>query len=287
MSEATQSLAHAKSSAEIAIIAQQAARLVGPMLKTAFREQMKVDHKVDLHDPVTIYDRLAEEKIRNFLEQAVPGSAVIGEEDGGELATSDQLQWYVDPIDGTSNFAAGISFWCTSIGAVVNGQIVAGAIYDPIGDQMFWADETGAWLNGEPLLAHSVADEARATLITGYPVVRDFRLDGREVALDRFGDLAAAFSTLRRPGSAALSICHIAAGWADAAAGFGVNAWDVSAAILILRKAGGVYHPFRLGKQPLDAPDYACPGYVATGPNVTYPILEGVCAQIEAQRTQK
>lgn len=287
MSNSTQPLARAKSSAEIAIIAQQAARSVGPMLKAAFRKQMKVDHKVDLHDPVTIYDRRAEETIRKFLEQAVPGSAVIGEEDGGKLATSDQLQWYVDPIDGTSNFASGISFWCTSIGAVVNGQIIAGAIYDPVGDQMFWADEAGAWLNGEPLLANSIADEARATLITGYPVVRDFKLDGREIALDRFGDLAAAFSTLRRPGSAALSICHIAAGWADAAAGFGVNAWDVSAAILILRKAGGVYRPFRLGRQSFDAPDYGCPGYVATGPNVTYPTLEAVCAQIEAQRTKK
>lgn len=286
MSESTQPIAPTKSPAEIAIIAQQAARSVGPMLKAAFREQMKVDHKVDLHDPVTVYDRRAEEAIRKFLEQAIPGSTVIGEEDGGELATSDQLQWYVDPIDGTSNFASGIAFWCTSIGAVLNGQIIAGAIYDPVGDQMFWADKAGAWLNGEPLRADSVQDEARATLITGYPVVRDFRLDGREVALDRFGDLVAAFSTLRRPGSAALSICHIAAGWADAAAGFGVNAWDVSAAILILRKAGGLYRPFGLGKQPLDAPDYACPGYVATGPNVTYPTLDAVCDKIEKQRTK-
>lgn len=286
MSESTQPLAHTKSSAEIAIIAKQAALSVGPMLKAAFREQMKVDHKVDLHDPVTVYDRRAEDAIRLFLEKAIPGSTVIGEEDGGELATSDQLQWYVDPIDGTSNFAAGIAFWCISIGAVINGQIIAGAIYDPVGDQMFWADEAGAWLNGEPLRADSVQDEARATLITGYPVVRDFRLDGREVALDRFGDLAAAFSTLRRPGSAALSICHIAAGWADAAAGFGVNAWDVSAAILILRKAGGLYRPFRLGKQPLGAPDYACPGYMAIGPNVTYPTLDAVCEKIEKQRTK-
>ena len=93
-----------------------------------------------------------------------------------------------------------------------------------------------------------------------------------------------AFATLRRPGSAALTLCHVAAGWADAAVGFGVNAWDVTAAILILRRAGGVYHPLRLGRVAKGAADYTCPGYRAHGPQAHYPTLETLCDEIESQR---
>ncbi|QCO55047.1 hypothetical protein EOK75_04170 [Pseudorhodobacter turbinis] len=189
----------------------------------------------------------------------------------------------MDPIDGISNFAVGLAFWCVSIGAVIDGEIIAGAIYDPMSDQMFWAE--GAWCNDRHLTATSAVDEARAALITGHPVARDFRLDGRDVALERFSPLTEAFATLRRPGSAALTLCHVAAGWTDAAAGFGVNAWDVTAAILILRRAGGVYHPLRLGRVPDDAPDYTCPGYRAHGAQAAYPTLEAVCAEIDAQRS--
>ncbi len=113
---------------------------------------------------------------------------------------------------------------------------------------------------------------------------RDFRLDGRERALDNFGQLTETFSTLRRPGSAALSICHVAAGWADAAAGFGVNAWDVAAAILILRQAGGSYRPLTLGKVDPGALDYFCPGYVATGEGGSYPTLDRVADGISQHR---
>ena len=91
-----------------------------------------------------------------------------------------RIAWYVDPIDGTANFARGLASWCVSVGAVVGGEIVAGAIVDPVGGNVFSADLGGAWLNGAPIRSRAVPDERRATLITGYPVARDFRLDGRE-----------------------------------------------------------------------------------------------------------
>ena len=269
-------------SAKLRDVAERATRLVQPALLAAFRSTMAVDFKVDRHDVVTRHDRESEVAIRAFLMAEVPDSEVVGEEAGA--SGSGRVKWYVDPIDGTANFARGLAFWCVSIGAVVDGEIVAGAILDPVSDTLFSADLTGAWCNGQPMRSNAVSDEQHATLITGYPVARDFRLDGREVALDRFARLTETFSTLRRPGSAALSIAHVAAGWVDATAGFGVNAWDVAAAILILRQSGGAYHAFTLGKVPADAAELFCPGYVASGAGADYPTLQGVAEAISAGR---
>jgi myo-inositol-1(or 4)-monophosphatase len=170
------------------------------------------------------------------------------------------------------------------VGAVADDTIVAGAIVDPVGGNAFSADLDGAWRNGLPLRSRAEPDEQRATLITGYPVSRDFRLDGRDRALANFGELVETFSTVRRPGSAALSIAQVAAGWADAACGFGVNPWDVTAAILILRQAGGHYRPLGQGKVPPGAPEHVCPGYVAIGAGGRYPTLDRVADSISEAR---
>jgi len=266
-------------------IAKSAALAVREPLLTAFRSDMAVDYKVDLHDIVTIHDKRAEATIRAFILEHEPNSAIMGEE-GGQIGNG-AIQWYVDPIDGTANFARGLAFWCVSIGAVIDGEVVAGAIYDPVADLMFAADLKASYLNGSLLCSRSVEDETRATLITGYPVSRDFRLDGREVALTNLGELVETFSTLRRPGSAALSIAHVAAGWADTAAGFGVNAWDVAAATLILKNAGGRYEPLTLGKVAKDSADFLCPGYIATGDGAHYPTLTRVAHSISESRIAK
>lgn len=263
-------------------VAEQASQLMREPLLAAFRSNMAVDYKVDLHDVVTRHDKESEVAIRAFILKEVPDSAVLGEEDGA--SGEGRVQWYVDPIDGTSNFARGFAFWCVSVGAVIDGEIVAGAIYDPVTEMLFSADLTGAWLNGELLRSRAIADERQATLITGYPVARDLRLDGRERALENFGQLAETFSTLRRPGSGALSLCHVAAGWVDAAAGFGTNPWDVAAAILILKQAGGSYHPLTLGKVDKGERDFMCPGYVALGEGADYPTLMRIARGISDGR---
>jgi myo-inositol-1(or 4)-monophosphatase len=272
----------AAQSAELRAIAIEAARLVGEPLAEAFRSEMTVDYKVDLHDVVTKHDRQAEQAIRAHILDRWPDSAVMGEEHGA--SGEGRVQWYVDPIDGTSNFARGIAFWCVSIGATVDDEIVAGAILDPVAGNMFSADLAGAWLNGRPIRSKAIGKEQKATLITGYPVGRDLRLDGRERALENFATLTETFSTLRRPGSAALSIAHVAAGWADAACGFGVNAWDVTAAILLLRQAGGTYRSLPLGKVAADRPDQFHPGYAAWGEGGDYPTLVRVAETISDGR---
>ena len=263
-------------------VAMAAARAVqGPLIE-AFRSQMDIDTKVDFHDIVTIHDKATEERLIAFILREMPDSAILGEEGGA--TGSGRVHWYVDPIDGTANFARGLAFWCISIGAVVGGQILAGAILDPISGTMFSADLTGAWAGEVPLRARAAAQEREAVLITGYPVARDLRADGRAEALENFAQLAESFATLRRPGSAALSIAHVAAGWADAAAGFGVNPWDVTAAILILKQAGGSYHPLPLGKVAPDAADFLCPGYIATGQGANYPTLTRIAQGISDRR---
>lgn len=269
-------------SRRLAAVAREVATAAGERLIPAFRAGMTLEWKADLHDPVTVHDRRTEAFIRERLMALVPGSTVLGEEDGH--SGSGRIAWYVDPIDGTANFARGLAFWCVSIGAIVDGRILAGAVYDPVAGSLFSADLDGAALNGAALRSRSVAEEAQALLVTGYPVPRDFRLCGREAALAAQGDLIEAFSTLRRPGSAALSLCHVAAGWVDAACGFGVNAWDVTAAILILEQAGGRYEPLTLGKVPPGSAPQLCPGYVALGAGGDYPTLTRVAHAIDARR---
>jgi myo-inositol-1(or 4)-monophosphatase len=262
-----------------------AALLPAPALLAAFRQQMAVDYKRDRHDPVTEHDRRAEAAIRALIFHEVPDSTFMGEE-GGTTGTG-RVQWFVDPIDGTSNFAAGIAFWCTSVGAVVDDTVVAAAIHDPVSGAIFSASSAGAWLNDQPLAPAHAAAEPHATLITGYPVARDFALDGRDAALDRFGRLVETVATVRRPGSAALSIAHVAAGWADAALGFSVNPWDVAAASLILRQAGGRYLPLPLGKCAADAPAHRHPGYVALRRGADYPTVVAIAEEISVGRSRK
>ncbi|MFI0352644.1 inositol monophosphatase family protein [Actinomadura sp. 9N407] len=246
-------------SRELAGIAERAARATGDRLRKAFRSRPEVALKRDFHDPVTEHDRAAEETIREILERECPGSAVIGEEGGLRGGADGALRWYVDPIDGTANFAAGLPFFCTSIGAVVGDRVVAGVVYDPVRDDLFTATLDGAACNGEPLGSTGAAGDRTAVLVTGYPNARELRRSG-DRALRRYATFVESFATVRRPGSAALSLAHVAGGWADAAYGTSVNAWDVAAALLLVRQAGGTYLP--LGGEP-GGQDWDAPGYVA------------------------
>ncbi|MEU4549389.1 inositol monophosphatase family protein [Nonomuraea dietziae] len=227
-------------SRELAAIAGEAARAVGDRLRTAFRSRPEVATKRDFHDPVTEHDKAAEEEIREVLARRCPDSLVVGEEGG--TRGSGTVSWYVDPIDGTANFAAGLPFFCTSIGAVVDGEVVAGVVYDPVRDDEFTAWLGGAECNGEPIRSTGARTDREAVLLSSYPSPRDLAAEG-DAALHRFARMVNAFASTRRPGSAALKLAHVAAGWSDVAHGTHVNAWDVAAGSLLVRQAGGTYLP--------------------------------------------
>lgn len=262
-------------SAHLTEVAAAAAREVAGDLRAAFRTHVEIGYKRDVHDPVTVHDKAAETKIRAAILKAVPDSTIVGEEGGSH--GSGRVRWYVDPIDGTANFAHGLAFFCTSIGAVVDGRIVAGAVLDPMADHLFTADVTGAWLNGRPISCGDQADEARSLLICGYPNALEVDTAADDAPLRRFRSMVSAYGTLRRPGSAALSLSHVAAGWADAAMGTAVNGWDVCAAQLLVTSAGGRYRPFtRDGSTPV----WDSPCYVAHSAALRPTVLDAVVTDL-------
>ncbi|GAA1766618.1 inositol monophosphatase family protein [Luedemannella helvata] len=246
----------------LAGVAAQAATLVGPALAEAFQTRPKVAFKRDRHDPVTVHDRAAEASIRDFIMSTEPDSTVVGEEDG--VRGSGRVHWYVDPIDGTANFARGLPFWCTSVAAVVDGAVVAGAIYDPVRGDLFTASTTGAWCNEQPMHSTGVTEETAAMLVTSYPGSRGIETD-RERVLARTAQLITTYATVRRPGSTALNLAYVASGRVDVALGIGINAWDVAAGALMVRQAGGHYFGLRRGEPNLNGPDpaWTFPGYLA------------------------
>lgn len=246
-------------SRELAAIAELAARTTGDRLRTAFRSRPGIDLKRDFHDPVTEHDRAAEDTIREVLEEQTPGCLVVGEERGVQGGDGD-VRWYVDPIDGTANFAVGLPFFCTSIAAVAGGELVAGVVYDPIRDDVFTASLDGAACNGEPIRSTGAPGDRAAVIATSYPSPHDLAEGDRTETLRLYGRLVDSFATVRRPGSAALTLAHVAAGWTDVAYDSSINAYDVAAGLLLVRQAGGTYLP--LGGKP-GGDDWDAPGYLA------------------------
>jgi len=202
---------------------------------------------------VTEFDKKSEEKICETLLHAFPSSCIIGEEKG--TRGEGDVVWYVDPIDGTANFARGLPFWCISLGVAVKGKLVAGVIYAPASQLMFHADETGAYFNGAPLIAKGALQASEATILTHYPHPRDL-IHAPETALQEYGDMTHSFAAVRNLGSAALTLAYVAAGWADATLCFGINAWDVAAGSFILKKAGGHYHAYHAGSECAEKQDF-------------------------------
>ena len=265
-------------------IAEEAARTVAPDLLAVFRAPMTISTKRDAHDVVTLHDRAAEEAITAVLTAAVPGSVVLGEEGGttgntgtagdtGSTADTDGtgdtgstagpvVRWIVDPVDGTANFARGLAYWCISIAAEVDGEVVAGVVFDPVADHVFAADDDGAWLDGAPMHSSSGPDDA-ATVLTSFPVQQDLDLLGEAAAFDLLRDLTLRYRHHHSLGSGALNLVHVAAGWSDVTMGFATHPWDVAAGALVLERAGGWFRGFRRGEAVDRA--HLADDYVAAG----------------------
>jgi myo-inositol-1(or 4)-monophosphatase len=262
-------------------IAEEAARTVAPDLLAVFRAPMTISTKRDAHDVVTLHDRAAEEAITVVLTAAVPGSVVLGEEGGttgaagaaggtdttgtaGGVGSTDGpvVRWIVDPIDGTANFARGLAYWCISIAAEVDGEVVAGMVFDPVADHVFAADDVGAWLDGAPMHSSSGPDDA-ATVLTSFPVQQDLDLLGEAAAFDLLRDLTLRYRHHHSLGSGALNLVHVAAGWSDVTMGFATHPWDVAAGALVLERAGGWFRGFRRGEAVGRA--HLADDYVAAG----------------------
>ena len=211
--------------------------------------------KKGFFDPVTECDRESERRIVERIMREHPDSTIVGEE-GGQQG-SGAVHWYVDPIDGTNNFVAGIPFFCVSIAAAVGDRLLAGVVYDPSKEETFAASTAGATLNGEPIRCTGSTLDSGATLLTEFP--RSGRpLDPED--LPRFGRVIREFRAVRRMGSTALHLAYVAAGRADATFGLGTNPWDIAAGVLLIQQAGGRFlvpsGNVVARQQPWLSPDY-------------------------------
>lgn len=251
--------------------AVRAALGVGDQLRAAFRAPMLRDFKRDAHDIVTVHDKAAEESITRMLLSEHPDSMIVGEEGG--VSGSGRVQWHIDPIDGTSNFARGLAYWCVSIGAVIDGRPVAGVVFDPMAQNVFSADLGGAWLGEEPLRSQAAPQEIDATLVSSFPNPKDTWLFG-ESAYQAQSRLVDTFQAVRNLGSGALNLAHVAAGWADATMGFYTNSWDICAGGFLVQQAGGSIRGLAGGAD--HEPFHTAPDYYAVGAGGDFPTLAAV-----------
>jgi len=188
-------------------------------------------------DFVTEADRRAERILRAELAKARPGFGFLTEDTGETAGEDDRRRWIVDPLDGTTNFLHGIPHFAISIGLEEDGAMVAGVVYEPLRDEMFWAEKgVGCYLNRRRLRVSSRGRMADAVLATGIPFKGRA---GKAPFLATVGTAIENTAGVRRFGSAALDLAYVAAGRYDGFWEFGLSPWDVAAGIVLVREAGG------------------------------------------------
>ena len=220
----------------------KAARRAGRALTKDFREveQLQVSVK-GAGDFVSKADIGAEKMIKDDLMGARPTYGWLAEEGGAEEGQDPTRRWIVDPLDGTTNFLHGLPHWAISIALEHKGQVVAGVIYDPAKDELFFAEKgAGAWMNESRLRVSGRHRMIESIFATGLP------FGGRSdlpATLKDLGRLLPVCAGVRRFGSAALDLAYVAAGRYDGFWERRLNAWDLAAGIIIVREAGGLVEP--------------------------------------------
>ena len=200
-------------------------------------------------DLVTEYDRRSEERLLALIRGRWPDHAILAEETGAHARDHD-VRWVVDPLDGTTNFAHNYPFFAVSIGVEVRGEMSAGAVYDPVRDELFAAAAgTGATLNGRPIHVAPSTRLEDALLVTGFPY--DVR-EHPERHLPLFQDFLLRAQGIRRDGSAALNQCYLAMGRFDGFWEGELSPWDVAAGSVIVKEAGGLVTDYRGGAFRID-----------------------------------
>ncbi|WP_304325318.1 inositol monophosphatase family protein [Corynebacterium frankenforstense] len=191
-------------------------------------------------DPVTVVDTMSEEFIVGEIARLRPGDGVIGEE-GSQVASHSGVSWVIDPIDGTVNFVYGLPAFAVSVAAAVDGEVVAGAVYDPSADALYSAARGAGATRTDPQGTETLAvsretDPERSLVATGFAYASRARRRQAELLVD----LLPRVRDIRRSGSAALDLCRLAEGRVDAYYEYGLSCWDFAAGAVIAEEAGAV-----------------------------------------------
>ncbi len=217
-------------------VAQEAAQQAGALLRANWLEPKTIEIKTDIVDLVTNVDKAADALITNILHARFPTHKVIAE----ESAVSGQespYRWYIDPLDGTTNFAHSFPHFGVSIALAHESQMLVGVVYDPLRDETFCASRgNGATLNGSPIHVSPSPTLDQALVLTGFPYDRRKR---SEFYLRFYQAFMVRTQGVRRSGSAALDLCYVACGRADAFWEWRLHPWDTAAGALIVEEAGG------------------------------------------------
>ncbi|MBV8572758.1 MAG: inositol monophosphatase [Acidobacteriaceae bacterium] len=220
-------------------IAREAGQLLLAHRGVAF--ELKGDY-----DLVTAADRASEKLIMERLKQHFPQHGIVAEE-GGRAEMQAELRWYVDPLDGTTNFAHGFPMWNVTLALAKRNEVIAGVVYDPLNRELFTAERgAGARLNGAPIRVSTAETLNDALLATGFPSRRRHQ----NVNIHFYYQLAMLSHGVRRGGSAAIDLAYTAAGRLEAFWEFGLNPWDMAAGTLLVEEAGGRVSGMR--GEPLD-----------------------------------
>jgi myo-inositol-1(or 4)-monophosphatase len=242
---------------EFAHVADGIARQAGALLRGFYAKGVATEYKGDV-DLVTEADRASEKLIVEKLKAAFPAHGVYGEE-GTRFGLDREYRWYIDPLDGTTNFAHGFPAFCVILGlerraaglaADADGEIVAGVIYDPLRDEMFSAERgKGAWLNGKRISVSKTSTLQESLTGTGFPSQKRHSSPNvhfyQEITLRSHG--------VRRAGSAGLDLAYVACGRLDGFWEFNLNPWDTSAGVLLVEEAGGAVTHFDGSRFTLDS----------------------------------
>ena len=187
-------------------------------------------------DLVTVADRASEALICERLRSHFPSHGIVAEEGGGHQSASGYC-WYVDPLDGTTNFAHGFPHFNVSMGLAKDGELIAGVIYDPNRDELFAAEKgSGAHLNNRPIKTSNARTLKTSLVSTGFPSTKR----SQNVNIHFYYQLAMISHGIRRAGAAALDFAYVACGRLEAFWEFNLKPWDMAAGILIVQEAGGV-----------------------------------------------
>jgi myo-inositol-1(or 4)-monophosphatase len=224
-------------------VAEAAARAGGAALLARRSAKLDVEYKDARANLVTVADRESQRAITDVILTAFPGHAIDGEE--GAAGNPDAADvWFVDPLDGTTNFTHGLPFWCVSVAlrsseTLRSGDVtLAGAVYDPLHDEMFVAARGGgATLNGAPVGVSDVARLDRSLVVAQAQTVDPDEIRAYALLTERLMSVAGGVRSL---GSPALTLCAIAAGRLEAYCEYTMDAWDILAGQLILAEAGGM-----------------------------------------------
>jgi myo-inositol-1(or 4)-monophosphatase len=216
------------------------ARRAGEILSRGYNPlpgagSLQIDYKGEI-DLVTDVDRRSEAFILDYIQAHFPHDRVVAEESGTRPGDNDHA-WFIDPLDGTINFAHSVPLFAVSIGYQAAGKLQLGVVYNPIHDECFIGERgKGAWLNGNKLQVSDTDELVHSLLVTGFPY--DIRTNPHN-NLDNYAQLSLVSQGVRRLGAAALDVCYVAAGRLDGYWETGTNSWDIAAGSLIVQEAGG------------------------------------------------